>query len=70
MLILRPAGLQPFDVGIPLAQFHARKPGRAGDDPVTVSGASCVIAWLEKHGLVAPGKRIVIEQGAEVNGPG
>ena len=55
------------DVEQPAAQFHARKPGRLGDDPVTGSAAGCAIAALVRHGLVESGQRITIEQGSEVN---
>ena len=55
------------DVELPSAQFHARKVTKAGDDPVTGSAAGCAIAWLVMHGVVEPGKRVVIEQGSEIN---
>ncbi len=55
------------DVEQPSAQFHARKVTKAGDDPVTGSAAGSAIAWLVKHGAVEAGKRIIIEQGSEVN---
>ena len=55
------------DVEAASAQFHARKVTKAGDDPVTGSAAGSAIAWLVKHGAVPANKRIVIEQGSEVN---
>lgn len=55
------------DVENPQAAFHARKPTRTGDDPVTGSAGGAAIAWLVKCGLARPGERLVIEQGSEVH---
>ena len=48
----------------------ARKPTRAGDDPVTGSAAGCAAAYLVEHGLAKSGERVIIEQGSEVHRPG
>lgn len=52
------------------ARVHARKPTRAGDDPVTGSAAGAAAAYLVEQGLAKPGERVVIEQGSEVHRPG
>jgi trans-2,3-dihydro-3-hydroxyanthranilate isomerase len=50
--------------------MHARKPTRAGDDPVTGSAAGCAAAYLVERGLAKSGERVIIEQGSEVHRPG
>lgn len=55
------------DVEKPEATFHARKPTRTGDDPVTGSAGGAAFAWFVKSGLARPGERVVMEQGSEVN---
>ena len=52
------------------SRVHARKPTRAGDDPVTGSAAGCAAAYLVDQGLAKSGERVVIEQGSEVQRPG
>jgi trans-2,3-dihydro-3-hydroxyanthranilate isomerase len=52
------------------ARIHARKPSRAGDDPVTGSAAGCAAAYLVSHKLAKPEERVIIEQGSEVHRPG
>ena len=52
------------------ARLHARKPTRAGDDPVTGSAAGCAAAYLVDQGIAKAGERVIIEQGAEVQRPG
>ncbi len=41
----------------------------SGEDPATGSAAGCTIAYLVRHGAVASGQRIVIEQGIEMLRP-
>ena len=62
--------LMTREVETPAALFHARKPTAFGDDPATGSAAGCAAAWLVKHGLVASGKQVALEQGNEVQRPG
>jgi trans-2,3-dihydro-3-hydroxyanthranilate isomerase len=52
------------------SRVHARKPTRAGDDPVTGSAAGCAAAYLVEHELSKSGERVIIEQGSEVHRPG
>lgn len=52
------------------AFLHARKPTAAQEDPATGSAAGCAIAWLVRHGQVAPGQRVFFEQGLEMRRPG
>ena len=52
------------------SRVHARKPTRAGDDPVTGSAAGCAAAYLVEYGLAKSGERVIIEQGSEVQRPG
>ncbi|MBS1801005.1 MAG: PhzF family phenazine biosynthesis protein [Acidobacteria bacterium] len=51
------------------ALWHARMQFYKGEDPATGSAAGPAIAWLVKHGAVASGKQIVIEQGVEMLRP-
>ena len=51
------------------ADWHARMQFDSGEDPATGSAAGCTIAYLARHGAVASGKRIVIEQGIEMLRP-
>jgi trans-2,3-dihydro-3-hydroxyanthranilate isomerase len=37
-----------------------------GEDPATGSAAGCAIAYLVRHGLVAAGERIHVQQGVEI----
>ena len=52
------------------SRVHARKPTRAGDDPVTGSAAGCAAAYLVDQALAKSSERFVIEQGSEVQRPG
>ena len=52
------------------SRAHARKPTRAGDDPVTGSAAGCAAAYLVDQALAKSSERVVIEQGSEVQRPG
>ena len=40
-----------------------------GEDPATGSASGCTIAYLVRHGCVASGQPIVIEQGIEMLRP-
>jgi trans-2,3-dihydro-3-hydroxyanthranilate isomerase len=51
------------------AQWHARMQFDSGEDPATGSASGCTIAYLVRHGLVASGQQIVIEQGIEMLRP-
>jgi trans-2,3-dihydro-3-hydroxyanthranilate isomerase len=51
------------------AQWHARMQFDLGEDPATGSASGCTIAYLVRHGLVASGRQIVIEQGIEMLRP-
>jgi len=53
----------------PAATLHARMIFYGGEDPATGSAAGCCAAWLVRHGLAAPGERVVIEQGLEISRP-
>jgi trans-2,3-dihydro-3-hydroxyanthranilate isomerase len=51
------------------ADWHARMQFYNGEDPATGSASGCTIAYLVRHGLVASGQPIVIEQGIEMLRP-
>jgi len=51
------------------ADWHARMQFDTGEDPATGSASGCTIAYLVRHGAVASGKPIVIEQGIEMLRP-
>ncbi len=51
------------------AQWHARMPMYGGEDPATGSAAGCAVSYLVRHGVVASGRQIVIEQGIEMLRP-
>ena len=51
------------------ADWHARMQLYSGEDPATGSAAGPAIAWLVKHGAVASGKQVIIEQGVEMLRP-
>lgn len=53
----------------PDAALHARMIFYGGEDPATGSAAGCCVAWVVRHGLAAPGERLVIEQGLEARRP-
>jgi trans-2,3-dihydro-3-hydroxyanthranilate isomerase len=51
------------------AQWHARMQFDSGEDPATGSASGCAIAYLVRHGLVASGQQIIVEQGIEMLRP-
>jgi trans-2,3-dihydro-3-hydroxyanthranilate isomerase len=51
------------------AQLHARMLFYNGEDPATGSAAGCTAAWMVAHGVAEPDKRVLIEQGVEMNRP-
>ena len=51
------------------ADWHARMQFYNGEDPATGSASGCTIAYLVRHGVVASGHRVVIEQGVEMLRP-
>lgn len=51
------------------ADWHARMQFDTGEDPATGSASGCAIAYLVRHGVVASGRTIVIEQGIEMLRP-
>lgn len=51
------------------ADWHARMQFYNGEDPATGSAAGCAISYLVRHGAVASGARIVMEQGVEMQRP-
>jgi trans-2,3-dihydro-3-hydroxyanthranilate isomerase len=51
------------------AAWHARMQFYNGEDPATGSAAGPAIAYLVRHGQVASGETIVIEQGIEILRP-
>ena len=51
------------------ADWHARMQFDTGEDPATGSASGCTIAYLVRHGAVASGQPIVIEQGIEMLRP-
>jgi trans-2,3-dihydro-3-hydroxyanthranilate isomerase len=53
----------------PAAALHARMIFYGGEDPATGSAAGCCVAWVIRHGLAAPGERVIIEQGVEARRP-
>ena len=51
------------------ADWHARMQFYNGEDPATGSASGCAISYLVKHGAVASGETVVIEQGVEMKRP-
>ncbi len=51
------------------ADWHARMQFDGGEDPATGSASGCAIAYLVRHGAVASGREVVIEQGVEILRP-
>jgi len=51
------------------ADWHARMQFYSGEDPATGSAAGCCIAWLVRKGLAASGRKVLIEQGIEIQRP-
>lgn len=46
--------------------FRARMQFYGGEDPATGSAAGCAIGYLVARGVVAPGQRILVQQGVEI----
>jgi len=53
----------------PAAGIHARMIFYGGEDPATGSAAGCCAAWMVRHGVAAPGERVLVEQGLEMRRP-
>ncbi len=53
----------------PAARLHARMLFYNGEDPATGSAAGCTAAWMVAHGVAEPDKRVLIEQGIEMQRP-
>ena len=51
------------------AGLHARMLFYNGEDPATGSAAGCAAAWMVAHGVAEPEKRVLIEQGVEMQRP-
>lgn len=51
------------------AHLHARMLFYNGEDPATGSAAGCTAAWMVAHGVAEPDKRVLIEQGIEMQRP-
>jgi trans-2,3-dihydro-3-hydroxyanthranilate isomerase len=53
----------------PAATLHARMIFYNGEDPATGSAAGCCAAWAVEHGVLAPERQGLIEQGMETRRP-
>lgn len=53
----------------PAAGLHARMIFYNGEDPATGSAAGCAAAWMVAHRVAEPDKRVLIEQGVEMERP-
>lgn len=53
----------------PAAGLHARMIFYNGEDPATGSAAGCAAAWMVAHGVAEPDRRVLIEQGVEMQRP-
>ena len=53
----------------PSATLHARMIFYNGEDPATGSAAGCAAAWMVAHGVAEPDRRVLIEQGLEMQRP-
>src|SRR5437868_4466057 len=53
----------------PAASLHARMIFYNGEDPATGSAAGCTAAWMVAHGVAEPDRRVLIEQGIEMQRP-
>ena len=53
----------------PAAGLHARMLFYNGEDPATGSAAGCTAAWMVAHGVADPERRVLIEQGIEMQRP-
>ncbi len=51
------------------AVLHARMIFYNGEDPATGSAAGCTAAWMVAHGVAEPDRRVMIEQGIEIERP-
>lgn len=49
--------------------LHARMIFYNGEDPATGSAAGCTAAWMVAHGVAVPERRVLIEQGLEMQRP-
>ena len=47
-------------------EWRARMQFYGGEDPATGSAAGCAISYLVRHGFVAPGEQIHVQQGVEI----
>lgn len=53
----------------PAAGLHARMIFYGGEDPATGSAAGCTAAWMVEHKVFEPDRRVLIEQGVEMQRP-
>jgi trans-2,3-dihydro-3-hydroxyanthranilate isomerase len=53
----------------PASTLHARMIFYNGEDPATGSAAGCCAAWAVQHGVLAPERQGLIEQGIETRRP-
>jgi trans-2,3-dihydro-3-hydroxyanthranilate isomerase len=53
----------------PAAGLHARMLFYGNEDPATGSAAGCTAAWMVEHKVFEPEKRVLIEQGVEMQRP-
>jgi trans-2,3-dihydro-3-hydroxyanthranilate isomerase len=53
----------------PAAGLHARMLFYGNEDPATGSAAGCTAAWMVEHNVFEPEKRVLIEQGVEMQRP-
>lgn len=53
----------------PAAHLHARMFFYNGEDPATGSAAGCTAAWMVAHGVAEADRRVLIEQGIEMQRP-
>lgn len=53
----------------PEAHLHARMLFYNGEDPATGSAAGCAAAWMVAHAVAEPDRRVLIEQGVEMQRP-
>jgi trans-2,3-dihydro-3-hydroxyanthranilate isomerase len=53
----------------PEAGLHARMIFYNGEDPATGSAAGCTAAWMVANGVAEPDRRVLIEQGIEMQRP-
>ena len=53
----------------PATSLHARMIFYNGEDPATGSAAGCTAAWMVAHGVAEPDRRVLIEQGIEMQRP-